>query len=131
MLPSDYNYAYRVLIRRTQAQCFKKNYKTQEPKFKRLKNRKNLRTTGFNLCIYYQGKRSVLSTLCMKERTQASKLFIGNCRYHFGKLSKENLKMLFFIGATLERKIKEKEFLFVGEPYDGKLSCTVRRAVYD
>ena len=56
----------------------KEVYKAQEPKFKRLKNRKNLRTTRFNLCnnIYsYKGKRSVHSTLCIKDGTQANKLF--------------------------------------------------------
>ena len=48
---------------------------TQEPKFKRLKNRNNLRTTGFNLC-FHKEKRSVHSTFCIKEGTQANKLFV-------------------------------------------------------
>jgi hypothetical protein len=48
----------------------KEVYIAQEPKFKRRKNRKNLRTTGFNLCKnYYRGKRSVHSTSCIKEGT--------------------------------------------------------------
>lgn len=41
----------------------------QEPTSRRLKSRKNLRTTGFNLC-FNKGKRSVHSTSCMKEGTQ-------------------------------------------------------------
>jgi len=40
------------------------DFVAQEPKFNRLKNRKNLRTTGFNLYKkhFYKGKRSVHST---------------------------------------------------------------------
>jgi len=58
-------------------------YKAQEPKFKRLKNRKNLRTRGFNLCncLYrYEGKRSVHSTSCIKEGTQTNTLFVMQVR---------------------------------------------------
>jgi len=59
----------------------KEGYTAQEPKSKRLKIRKNLRTTGFNLCSYLnKGKQSVRSTLCMEEGTQANKLFVGYCR---------------------------------------------------
>ena len=46
----------------------KEVYIAQGPKFNRLKTRKDLRTTGFNLydaCC--KGKRSVHSTLCIKE----------------------------------------------------------------
>lgn len=67
--------------------------KAQEPKFKRLKNRKNLRTTGFNLCndIYnYKGKRSVYSTFCIKEETQTNIPFV-NSRRLFNKNSPINL----------------------------------------
>ena len=56
----------------------KEGYKTQEPKFNRLKNRENLRTTGFNLYNnYYRGKRSVHSTLCIKKGTQANEPFVN------------------------------------------------------
>jgi len=67
--------------------------KAQEPKFKRLKNRKNLRTTGFNLCNYiyhYEGKRSVHSTSCIKEGTQTNTPFV-NSRRLFNKDSPINL----------------------------------------
>jgi group II intron reverse transcriptase/maturase len=69
-------------------------YKAQEPKFKRLKNRKNLRTTGFNLrnCLYcYEGKRSVHSTSCMKEGTQTNKPFVYSRRLFTTKDSPINL----------------------------------------
>lgn len=64
----------------------------QEPKFNRLKTRKNLRTTGFNLyntCC--KGKRSVHSTLCIKEGTQVNKLFVNFCRPFSTKIRSENL----------------------------------------
>ena len=69
-------------------------YKAQEPKFKRLKNRKNLRTTGFNLrnCLYrYEGKRSVHSTFCIKEGTQTNKPFVNSRRLFTTKDSPINL----------------------------------------
>lgn len=69
-------------------------YKAQEPKFKRLKNRKNLRTTGFNLrnCLYrYEGKRSVHSTSCIKEGTQTDKPFVNSRRLFTTKDSPINL----------------------------------------
>jgi len=69
-------------------------YKAQEPKFKRLKNRKNLRTTGFNLhnCLYrYEGKRSVHSTSCIKEGTQTNKPFVNSRRLFTTKDSLINL----------------------------------------
>ena len=72
----------------------KEDYKAQEPKFKRLKNRKNLRTTGFNLCnnIYsYKGKRSVHITSCIKEGTQANILFVNSCRLFVTKIRPKNL----------------------------------------
>jgi len=72
----------------------KEDYKAQEPKFKRLKNRKNLRTTGFNLCncLYrYKGKRSVHSTLCIKEGTQTNTPFVNSRRLFTTKNSPMNL----------------------------------------
>jgi len=69
-------------------------YKAQEPKFKRLKNRKNLRTTGFNLrnCLYrYEGKRSVHSTSCIKEGTQTNEPFVNSRRLFTTKDSPINL----------------------------------------
>jgi len=69
-------------------------YKAQEPKFKRLKNRKNLRTTGFNLCncLYrYKGKRSVHSTSCIKEGTQTNTPFVKSRRLFTTKDSPINL----------------------------------------
>jgi len=62
---------------------------------KRLKNRKNLRTAGSNLC-YYKGRRSVYTTtyffssVCMKG-TQASRLFATNCRSFSTKIRLGNL----------------------------------------
>lgn len=55
------------------------DYITQGPKLKRLKNRKNLRTTGFNLCksLLSKGKRSVHSTSSVKKGTQTNKSFVG------------------------------------------------------
>lgn len=67
-------------------------YKAQEPKFKRLKNRKNFRTTGFNLrnCLcHYEGKRSVHST--SKEGTQADKPFVNSRRLFVTRDSLINL----------------------------------------
>ena len=64
---------------------------TQKPKFNRLKNRKNLRTTGFNLYNFYKGKRSVHSTSCVKKGTQANKLFVGYRRSFTTKIRSENL----------------------------------------
>lgn len=72
----------------------KEVYKVQEPKFKRLQNRKNLRTTGFNLCnnsYSYKGKRSVHSTSCIKEGTQANKLFVNSRRSVVTKIRPKNL----------------------------------------
>ena len=55
------------------------DYITQGPKLKRLKNRKNLRTTGFNPheSLLSKGKRSVHNTLSVKEETQTNKSFVG------------------------------------------------------
>lgn len=70
----------------------KEVYKAQGPKINRLKNRKNLRTTGFNLCdINHKGKRSVHSILCIKEGTQANKLFVHFCRSFSTKIRSNNL----------------------------------------
>ena len=66
-------------------------YKAQEPNFKRLKNRKNSRTTGFNLCYNYKGKRSVHSTSCIKEGTQTNTPFVNSRRLFTTKNSPINL----------------------------------------
>lgn len=67
-------------------------YKAQEPKFKRLKNRKNLRITGFNFCNYrYEGKRSVYSTFCIKKGTQTNTPFVDSRRLFTTKNSPINL----------------------------------------
>ena len=67
------------------------DFVAQGSKFNRLKNRKNLRTTGFNLCKnnFCKGKRSVHSTL--KEGTQANKLFVGYHRSFTTKIHSINL----------------------------------------
>ena len=70
----------------------KEAYIAQGLKFNRLKIRKNLRTTGFNLydaCC--KGKRSVHSILCIKEGTQVNKLFVNLCRPFSTKIRSENL----------------------------------------
>ena len=70
----------------------KEVYIARGPKFNRLKTRKNLRTTGFNLydaCC--KGKRSVHSTLCIKEGTQVNKSFVNLCRPLSTKIRSENL----------------------------------------
>lgn len=85
----------------------KEGYRTQEPKSKRLKNRKNLRTTGFNLCLdFSKGKRSVHSTSCMKEGTQVNKRFVGNCRPVSTKIRSNNLNER--VLATELRQIVKK-----------------------
>ena len=67
-------------------------YIAQEPKFNGLKIRKNLRTTGFNLYnTSCKGKRSVHSTLCIKEGTQVNKPFVKFCRPFSSKIRSENL----------------------------------------
>ena len=63
----------------------------QEPKFNGLKNRKNLRTTGFNLYENRKGKRSVHSTLCIMEGTQANKPFGNFCRSFSTKIRSNDL----------------------------------------
>jgi group II intron reverse transcriptase/maturase len=57
----------------------KEDYIAQEPKLNGLKNRKNLRTTGFNLYknLSNKGKRSVHSTLSVKEGMQTNRSFVG------------------------------------------------------
>jgi hypothetical protein len=70
----------------------KEDCKAQEPKSKRLKNRKNLKTAGFNLCLSSnKGKQSVHSISCMKEGTQVNKLFVSSCRSFSTKIRLENL----------------------------------------
>merc|ERR1712106_1100431 len=77
----------------TDTELQKEDYKVQEPKFKRLKIRKNLRTTGFNLCnnASYKGKRSVHITSCMKKGTQANKLIVNSRRSFVTKIRPKNL----------------------------------------
>jgi hypothetical protein len=58
--------------------------RAQEPKFIRLKNRNNLRITGYNL---FGGVQSIYSTSRMKEEMQAS-LLINIFYYHFEKFFK-------------------------------------------
>merc|ERR1712127_607769 len=67
------------------------DYKAQKPKSKRLKNRKNLRTTGFNLWYHYKGKRSVHSTSCIKEGKQINRPFVNSRRLFTTKNSPINL----------------------------------------
>jgi len=67
------------------------DYKAQKPKSKRLKNRKNLRTTGFNLWYHYKGKRSVHSTSCMKEGKQINRPSVNSRRLFTTKNSPINL----------------------------------------
>lgn len=90
----------------------KEAYITQEPKFNRLKNRNNLRTTGFNLCnCGYRGKRSVYSTLCIKEGTQANKLFVNYRRSFTTKIRPNNLdeRVLATELKQMVEKCKEKD----------------------
>jgi hypothetical protein len=66
----------------------------QEPTFKGLKNRRNLRTLGFNLFndfYSYEGKRSIYSTFCIREGMQANKLFVDSRRLFSTKISSTNL----------------------------------------
>jgi len=87
----------------------KEDYKAQEPEFKRLKNRKNLRTTGLNLCnnIYsYKGKQSVHSTSCIKKVTQANKLFVDSRRSFVTKIRPKNLNER--VMATELKQLVEK-----------------------
>jgi RNA-directed DNA polymerase len=90
----------------------KEAYIAQEPKFNRLKNRNNLRTTGFNLCnCDYRGKRSVYSTLCIKEGTQANKLFVDYRRSFTTKIRPNNLdkRVLATELKQMVEKCKEKD----------------------
>lgn len=90
----------------------KEDYKTQEPKFNRLKNRKNLRTTGFNICSNcYRGKRSVHSTLCIKEGTQANEPFVNYRRSLTTTIRPNNLdeRVLITKLKHMVEKCKEKD----------------------
>lgn len=69
----------------------KEGYVAQDPKFNRLKNWKNLRTTGFNPYEYRKGKRSVHSTLCVMEGTQANKPIGNFCRLFSTKIRSNDL----------------------------------------
>lgn len=81
----------------------KEDLTTQEPKFNRLKNRKNLRTTGFNLCNKnYKEKRSVHSTLFIKKGTQASGPFVDYRRSFSTTIRPNNLD-----GRVMATKLKQ------------------------
>jgi len=71
----------------------KEDYITQGPKLNRLKNRKNLRTTGFNLYknLSNKGKRSVHNTLSVKEGTQTNRSFVGLRRSFSTNIRSNNL----------------------------------------
>jgi group II intron reverse transcriptase/maturase len=71
----------------------KEDYIAQEPKLNRLKNWKNLRTTGFNLyeSLSNKGKRSVHSTLRGKEGTQTNRSFVGLRRSFSTNIRSNNL----------------------------------------
>jgi group II intron reverse transcriptase/maturase len=66
----------------------KEGIKTQRPKYNRHKNRNNLRTTGFNL---FGEKRSIHSTLCIKEGIQADMPFVCFHRLFSQKILSPNL----------------------------------------
>lgn len=68
-------------------------YITQGPKLNRLKNRKNLRTTGFNFCecLLCKRKRSVYSTSSVKEETQTNISFVGFRRSFSTNIRSNNL----------------------------------------
>lgn len=71
----------------------KEDYITQEPKLNGLKNRKNLRTTGFNLYknLSNKGRRSAHSTLSVKEGMQTNRSFVGrSCLGEFFPIGKSN-----------------------------------------
>ena len=61
----------------TNTALHKEDFRAQGPKFNWLKNRNNLRTTGFNLL---KGERSVHSTLRIRKGIQANILFVCFCR---------------------------------------------------
>ena len=69
------------------------DYIAQGLKLNRLKNRKNLRTTRFNLYINLsnKGKRSVHSTLSIKEGMQTNRLFVGTRRSFTTNIRSNNL----------------------------------------
>jgi hypothetical protein len=65
----------------------------QKPKFNGLKNRKNLRTVGFNFYSYFlQEKRSIYTTLRLKKRVQANLVFKIN---NYGLFSTKNFFEIF------------------------------------
>lgn len=71
----------------------KEDYITQGLKLNRLKNRKNLRTTGFNLYknLSNKGKRSVHSTSSVKEGMQTNRSFVGLRRSFSTNIRSNNL----------------------------------------
>ena len=79
-------------------------YIAQGPKFNRLKNRKNLRTTGFNLCtnLFNKGERSVHSTLSIKKGTQTNRSFVG-----YRRSFSTNIRLINFDERVLATKLKQ------------------------
>lgn len=66
----------------------KEDIRAQRPKFNRHKNRNNLRTTGFNL---FEGKRSIHSTLRIREGIQANMPYVCFHRSFSQKILSTNL----------------------------------------
>lgn len=70
----------------------KEDFITQKPKFNRLKNLGDLRTAGFNFCKknFYKRKWSIYSNLCVEEKMQANKRFVGYRRSFTTKVHSKN-----------------------------------------
>jgi hypothetical protein len=66
----------------------KEAIRAQGPKFSRLKNRNNLKTTGYNL---FGGIRSIHSTLCIREGIQVNKLLYDPRRSFSKKILSKDL----------------------------------------
>ena len=79
--------------------------RAQEPKFSRLKNRNNLKTTGYNL---FGGIRSIHSTLCIREGIQVNKLFYDSRRSFSKKILSKNLEERVTI-TEIRKQIKERK----------------------
>ena len=100
----------------------KEDYIAQGSKLNGLKNRKNLRTTGFNFYknLSNKGKRSVHSTLSVKEGMQTNRSFVGLRRSFSTNIRSNNLdeRLLVTELKQMVEKCKNK---------DGRYGC--RRAV--
>jgi group II intron reverse transcriptase/maturase len=75
---------------------------TSSKNTKILKNRKNLRTTGFNLCVS-KGKRSVHNTLSVKEGTQTNRSFVG-----YRRSFSTNIRSINLDERVLTTELKQK-----------------------